>query len=385
MSPDTEQTLDKRVVICPLSFALGFIQNYRTTERPNKGCLESRPVKGTDAFADDFFKVLHAPKGEEVEVTHSSGRTITLRGLGQDGAQALKFPMKAGLAARQAAVKAVNKGLVRAPKKNWDKTFGPEKTYQYVDPKDGQTYSFQLGGGTEIDKLKDEFPELYNVTRSKTTSQKDDDDDVIDDDALSGLTGEMSKPIETEDKDLKALVADPEDEDEDDEDDDEFDDDDEMVGEPDTTSSDEEPAYAAVEVEETQSADDMMSDLGIEDTTKSGQSAAEANQEGNLQGAAQMRHKQKEQTGSGRVEQFDAGKDKVMSSTSHSHDGMHILQFEKPEGAQEVRGQAIKWMDNGEEHTQYKVQDPHCGAVNWFEDGANHCRVCGEEVVIQTN
>ena len=139
--------LDKRKVICPLSLRFGVVQNYRVAERPNKGVYESRPVRDTDKYADAFYKVLHAPKGEEVEVTFN-GKTWTEKGLGQPEANALKFPHEVGTAARQKAVQMVNAGEIRAPKKNWDMNFGPE-------------------GGTPLDELKRTYPDLYNAPSKK--------------------------------------------------------------------------------------------------------------------------------------------------------------------------------------------------------------------------
>lgn len=207
--------LDKRQVVCPLSLMLGYVQNYRVSERPNKGCLESRPTLKTDAFAEDFFRVLHAPKGEDVEVQITGmipetgyvsiitdgakpgeigTYTKMLKGLGQGpgteaggerGAQALKFPQKAGLQARERAVQMINAGEIRAPKKNWDKTFGPEQTVTFTDA-DGETMTFQIGGGTKLDTLKAEYPELYNQRRKKSEKPEKEvaaktDDDFEDD------------------------------------------------------------------------------------------------------------------------------------------------------------------------------------------------------------
>lgn len=211
----SEIHLDKRQVVCPLSLALGHVQNYRVSERPNKGCHGSRPAS-SDAFYEDFFRVLHASKDEEVQVECTgiipeSGYTSivtegaepgdigtytkTLRGLGQGpgtelggekGAKELKFSQKAGLEARQRAIQMVNSGEIRAPKKNWDKTFGPEQTVTFTDA-DGETMTFQIGGGTNLDELKSMYPELYNQRRKKSeeTPEKEiaakTDDDFEDD------------------------------------------------------------------------------------------------------------------------------------------------------------------------------------------------------------
>ena len=135
--------LDKRKVVCPLSLSLGVVQNYRVNERPNKGVYESRPVKGTDKYAEAFYKVLHAPEGEKIEVEFN-GRTFSLTGLGQADANALKFSHEVGTAARQKAIQMVNSGDIRAPKKNWDAKFVPE-------------------GGTPLEELKSTYPEVYNM------------------------------------------------------------------------------------------------------------------------------------------------------------------------------------------------------------------------------
>ena len=147
--------LDKRKVVCPLSLSLGVVQNYRVTERPNKDVYESRPVKGTDKYADAFYKILHAPKGEAVEV-EINGVTETHTGLGHPEANALKFTHDVGTAARQKAVQMVNEGDIRAPKKNWDKNFGPE-------------------GGTSLDTLKTTYPELYNMRTPKEDEEPAED------------------------------------------------------------------------------------------------------------------------------------------------------------------------------------------------------------------
>ena len=163
--------LDKRKVVCPLSLSLGVVQNYRVSERPNKGVYESRPVKNTDKYADAFYKVLHAPEGEKVEVEFG-GKTFSMTGLGQPDANALKFSHEVGTAARQKAIQMVNSGEIRAPKKNWDAKFVPE-------------------GGTPLDELKAAYPELYNI-RQKSAEETE----MVSDEALMEEMEVEGRPAE---------------------------------------------------------------------------------------------------------------------------------------------------------------------------------------------
>ncbi|NDC36954.1 MAG: hypothetical protein EBZ48_02760 [Proteobacteria bacterium] len=179
--------LDKDKVVCPLSLMLGQVQNYRVTARPNAGVYESRPVKNTDKYADAFYKVLHAPKGEEVHVT-VGGKELTLKGLGQEGAKALHFDHETGVAARAKAVQQVNAGEIRAPRKNWNANFGAE-------------------GGTPLDELKAKYPELYNITQRKA---KEDVVEVMHEEEFEEAMDGEGTPIEglnepLTDEDLAAI------------------------------------------------------------------------------------------------------------------------------------------------------------------------------------
>jgi hypothetical protein len=230
-----EMHLDTKQCVCPLSLMLGVVQSYRTTERRSQSCLESRPAKGTDKFAAPFYAVLHAPKGEDV-VVEMTGRipedhveiltegamvggvgtyTKALQGMGQGpgteaggetGAQALKFTQQVGLQAREAAVQRINAGEIRAPKKNWDKTYGPELSVTYTDPETGETSTYQIGGGTPLEDLKKTYPDLYNQSRPKAEPEElvseyaarhmdDDDDDDDDYERSTSSIDELQKQV----------------------------------------------------------------------------------------------------------------------------------------------------------------------------------------------
>lgn len=347
----SETQLDKRLVVCPLSLMLGYVQNYRVNERPNKGALESRPVKGTDAFADDFFRVLHAEKGSSVEVeltgiipegidedmivsddaeTGDYGTyKKVLKGLGQPEAQALKFPMTVGVNARARAIQMVNSGQVRAPKKNWDKTFGPEQTVTIGGR------AIQIGGGRSVDELKDEFPLVYGQ-KSRTRAATD-EGEMIDDSILEGLDGEedggevatttvaetMRKAPETEPADDLETLAD------------------EIEGDG-AYASEEEEVYAAVATAEDE---DLLGDLeGDEPSGQRTQERAES------EGIA-----------------------KAKADASHTQ---HMV-IKQPQKVTVVKTSAIKFMDeDGNEVTAYKVNHPETGEVFWATEGKN-CPACG--------
>ena len=189
--------LDKRKVVDPLAAALGVTENYRVTERPNKGVYEGRPVVNTDKWADSYLKVLHAEEGTEVTVVvdpklWADGReTVTLKGLGQEGANALHFNHEVGTAARQRQIQLINNGELKAPQKNWDKNFGPE-------------------GGVPLDELKFKYPDLYNTKPPKKAKEEApvlQDEDLLAGDASSeGQAAEgLTEPLD--DEDLDALDA----------------------------------------------------------------------------------------------------------------------------------------------------------------------------------
>lgn len=318
--------LDKRLIVCPLCEKLGYGQNYRCTERPNKGHIECRPVSGTDAFADAHKKVLNSPKGEPVEVMDSRGETITLRGLGFEDEQALRFSMKAGLKAREAFVERVNSGDIKAPRKNWDKTYGPEKTVTWEDPKTGETMSFQIGGGKPLDDLKNEFSTLYGTKTS--TKKGDSDEPIADDDAFAAdLDAEMDADDEKEmrsrrreetSREGKSAVQE--------EDVREFADDIEGEG-----AFEEEPSYAAVETADTDTA--MMDDDAFEE---------------------------------------DSPRRSTLGSSAKETTHEHSMTIQAPKGEIVVRANAFRFQDpEGTEHTMYKVKHPDTERIVWLEEGMN--------------
>lgn len=138
---------------------------------------------------------------------------------GEKGAQALKFSQKAGLQARERAVQMINDGELRAPKKNWDKTFGPEQSVTFTD-EDGETSVFQIGGGTRLEQLKADWPELYNQRSTKAEKviskvtqngdmdddYDDDDDDDDDEERTPTMAAELHEPMQADTEDLEAIA-----------------------------------------------------------------------------------------------------------------------------------------------------------------------------------
>lgn len=128
---------DKDEIVCPLSLKVGSVQNYRVTWRSrlddNRGLWESRPQRGPDAFADLFYDQLKEIAGED--------------------AKSFKFTHDEGKEARVKAIEMVNRGEIKAPRRNWDQNFGPQ-------------------GGLPLEHLKQRYPGLYGIKTDKETEEE---------------------------------------------------------------------------------------------------------------------------------------------------------------------------------------------------------------------
>lgn len=333
MADETIKQLDKALVVCPLSELLGYGQNYRVTERPNKGHLESRPVKGTDAFADAFFKVLHAEKGEPVTVMDSTGKEITQKGLGFPDEQALRFSMKSGLRAREKFVARVNAGEIKAPRKNWDKTYVAERTVSW-EGKDGQVTSYQIGGGIPIDELKDKYPDLYG-TKTRRTTEDEGVLDMMDDEVLEALDeADEEKPRR-------------------------------RMGESVSTSEDDELEAMAEEIdgEGAYAEDDEEKPAEVPDASYA--ATATASDEDLVA----------EEDAASDMAEFDDDEDKAPATKTQARaktQGVDktTMRFRRPQKTTAVRTLAIRWTDeDGVDHTSYKVKHPVTGQLLWLEEG----------------
>lgn len=190
-------------IVCPLSLKiaiasddrLGAIQSYRCTPRPNSGGWETRPQPKTDKWTADFYKVLHAPRGELV--TLSDGKT-QIRGLGKDeNVKAFHFRHEDGVRAKERAIQEVKSGHLRAPR-NWDRVFASDA---------GMTRS----------ELESTYPDVYKTTSNRssrqTAPQDDEEIQALDDGFLDDSdNGEGQAAVESEalDENDEAAIAEEE-------------------------------------------------------------------------------------------------------------------------------------------------------------------------------